>query len=358
MDLGNETTTDDAPLSLSEAVAAYSQTTKEADAGQSEVDEGEEGTPLETTDDEAEAGDGTDGEEQTDEEGQPDDEETDGEEEAETEEDEAEEVGGGKFAADDAKVRMPDGSFLTIAQLKSGNLMDRDYRQKTMALAEEKKSLATMSETVTQTKQQLETERDFMARLLQSVMPPQPVRPAVSAAADPFAWTQYQEQKEQYDAYLQHLTYIQQQQDGSKQELTAKQQEERTERINSEWNALLEKAPALSDPAKLQAFEAELVAAGTDYGFSREEIAAQVPMDHRMALVLRDAMAWRKLQANKSNAQDKTPAPKRPPVQKGGKRLNPGAIQARDAKSAMDRLGKTGSLRDGVAAYLATQKTG
>ncbi len=124
MDLGNETTTDDAPLSLSEGIAAaYSQVTKEAEDGQSDVDEGEEGEPLET-DDEANQGD-EEGDEQTDEEGQSDDEDAEGEEETETEEDEAEEVGGGRFAADDARVRMPDGSFLTIAQLKSGNLMDR-----------------------------------------------------------------------------------------------------------------------------------------------------------------------------------------------------------------------------------------
>ncbi|HTH11015.1 MAG TPA: hypothetical protein VMA55_15715 [Acidovorax sp.] len=356
MDLGNETTTDDAPLSMSEAIAAYSQTPDEADAGQSEVAEGEEGEPLETTDNEAE-GDETGNEEQTDEEGQPDDEDAEGEEETETEEtDEAEEVGGGKFAADDARVRMPDGSFLTIAQLKSGNLMDRDYRQKTMALAEDRKALDTQSEAVTQTKQQLETERDYMARLLQSVMPPQPVKPTVSSAADPFAWVQYQEQQEAYNQFVQHLSYIQQQQDGSKKELTAKQQEDRQGRVDTEFGTLLEKAPDLKDPQKLAAFEADMIATGADYGFSRDEIAAQVPVDHRMALVLRDAMAWRKLQASKTQAQDKVPQPKRPPVVTGGKRQSQGAIQARQGKQAMDRLEKTGSFKDGVAALLALQK--
>lgn len=355
MDLGNEITTDDAPLSISEAVAAYSQTTEEADAGQSEVVEGEEGEPLETND-ETPGGD-EDGEEQTDEEGQPDDEETEGEEETETEEDaEPEEVGGGKFAADDARVRMPDGSFLTIAQLKSGNLMDRDYRQKTMDLAEQRKQFETTSEAVTQTKQQLETEREYMAALLKSVMPPQPVKPTVSSAADPFAWVQYQEQQEAYNQFVQHLGYIQQQQDGSKQELTAKQREERQGRIKSEFDTLLEKVPDLRDQQKLATFEADMIATGEQYGFSRDDIAAQVPMDHRMALVLRDAMAWRKLQASKAQTQDKSPQPRRPPVVTGGRRQSPGNIQAREFKQAKDRLDQSGSLRDGVAAALALEK--
>lgn len=352
MELGNEATTDDAPLSMSEAIQAYNQTTEEADEGQSEEPAGEEGNPLDAAENEApEAEEGD--EEQTDDEGQPDDEE--GEEEPEG--DEAEEVGGGRFAADDAKVRMPDGTFLTIAQLKSGNLMDRDYRQKTMALSEERKAFEGQSQAIEQTKQQLETERDYMSRLLQSLAPPKPQKPGPSAA-DPFAWVQYQEQQEAYNDFVQHLHYIQQQQDGSKQELTAKQQEERQGRVKGEFEALLEKAPELRDQQKLASFEADMMSVGAEYGFTREDIAAQVPMDHRMALVLRDAMAWRKLQASKTTVQDKTPVPQRPPVQKGSRRLNPGAIQAREGKQAMDRLEKTGSLKDGVAAYLALQKQG
>lgn len=355
MDLDNETVTDNAPLSISEAVAAYTQTTKEADSGQSDDEPGEEGEPLETND-ETHEGD-EEGDEQPDDEGQPDDEE--GDEETETEEgEEAEEVGGGRFAGDDAKVRLPDGSVLTIAQLKSGNLMDRDYRQKTMALSEEKKAFDSQFQAVEQTKQQLAEQQDYMSKLLQSLMPPPPQRPTASVLADPIARLQYQEQKEAYDDFVQHLQYIQQQQEGSKQELTAKQQAEQQGRIQNEFAALVEKAPELKDQSKLQAFEADLIATGAAYGFTREDIAAQVPHDHRMALVLRDAMAWRKLQSSKTKVQDKSPAPQRPPVQKGGKRQSPGNIQAREARSAMDRLDKTGSLRDGIAAALALQKKG
>lgn len=349
--LPDQEATDDASLSISEAVAAYTQTTDEADNGQSEEETSEEGEPLETeTEGNAEGED-----EQTDEEGQPEGEEAGEEEEAEG--DDTEEVGGGRFAGDDAKVRLPDGTVLTVAQLKSGNLMDRDYRQKTMALSEERKAFEAEATAVTQTKTQLAEQQDYMSRLLQSMMPQPPQRPTVSASADPVAWLQFQEQQEAYNNFAQHLQYIQQQQESSKSELTAKQQEELQNRIKSEFGTLLEKAPELKDQQKLAAFEAEMIATGAAYGFTRDDIAAQVPRDHRMALVLRDAMAWRKLQASKANVQDKTPN-KRPPVQKGGKRQTPGNIQQHEAKAAMDRLGKTGSLRDGVAAYLATQKQG
>lgn len=351
MDPLNEATTDDGPLTLSEGLAAYTQASQEADEGQSEDISGEEGEPLET---EAEAPEGeeAEGEEQTDEEGQPDD------EEAGDEEDDAEEVGGGKFAADDAKVKMPDGTYLTIAQLKSGNLMDRDYRQKTMALSEERKTFEAKSQAVEQAQQQIQTERDYLVQLLKSIVPEPPKAPTVSASADPLAWIQYQEQLAQYQSTYTHLEYIQQQQESTAKELTAKQQEERQQRVQNEYAALLEKAPELSDPARVKAFEADMFAAGAEYGFTPEDIVSQVPLDHRMALVLRDAMAWRKLQANKTAQKDKLPTPPRPPVQKGGRRQTPGNIQAREVKSAMERLNKSGSLRDGIAAALALQKQG
>ena len=50
------------------------------------------------------------------------------------------EIKGGRFAPDSAKVTLDDGSVTTIAELKRGSLFQRDYTQKTQALAEERKS--------------------------------------------------------------------------------------------------------------------------------------------------------------------------------------------------------------------------
>jgi hypothetical protein len=79
-----------------------------------------------------------------------------------------------------------------------------------------------------------------------------------------------------------------------------------------------------------------------------------VALNHVYAVIADKARRWDKLQASKANVQKKVEG--RPPVQKGGKRLNPSEAKARQATDAMTRLGNTGRLDDAVAAYLATQK--
>ena len=45
------------------------------------------------------------------------------------------------FAADVAKVKLEDGSVVTVAELKNGHLRVADYTRKNMAVAEEKKAV-------------------------------------------------------------------------------------------------------------------------------------------------------------------------------------------------------------------------
>jgi hypothetical protein len=44
------------------------------------------------------------------------------------------------YVAPEAKVKLPDGSEATVDDLIKGNLRDRDYRQKTQALATERET--------------------------------------------------------------------------------------------------------------------------------------------------------------------------------------------------------------------------
>ena len=319
------------PLSLEEAAAAYANpvSDEEAHEGHAEAENEAEDETFEESALEADQP-----------EGEPEDE---GQAEDETELPEV-----SAYVAPEGKVRLPDGEEMTVADLIKGNLRERDYRQKTMADAETRRVYEAKSKEVQQFEQQLAADRDFILELTQSLMPQKPDYSMVSV--DPIGYAEqnafYQARKEQIDYLLsvkQHLA----------QKAAAEQEEASKESRQREWQATLEKMPELKDSTRLQSFVGEIQKHGAEYGYSPQELQ-QVGLDHRQVLVLRDAIKWRNLQASKSKVPAKVEG--RPPVQRGGTRQSPETQRARDAKVAMDRLKSTGSLRDGVAALLASEK--
>ncbi len=322
-------------LSLDESAAAYVKA--QAPAVETDQAEPEDDIEVDTTEDEApDEGEDVEGEGETEAEDQAED---------ETEEPETEQ---GRFVADNAKVRLEDGRVVSIAELKSGTLMQADYTRKTQEVAAERKAIAERLERTTQQEQQLAQQFEYASTLLQSFNP-QPPDPSLMNT-DPLA---YMQAKEQFENWQQHLGHIESERQRIYQERQAQFESQRTERVQREWDALLSKVPDLKDQNKLKAFASDINAASSTYGFSAEELKA-VALDHRQALVLRDAMAWRKLQSSKPKAVAKVEG--RPPVQKGGKRLSPDAHKAATASTAINRLKQSGSVNDAVAAYLASQK--
>lgn len=324
-------------LSVEQAATAYAKTlTDGADNGQPEAEEVEQ----EADADELQASD----EDVSESEGEP-DEEGQAEEEVEEEPDSDQ----GRFVAANGKVRLPDGTVSTVSDLIQGNLRDRDYRQKTMDLAEQRRAHEEKSSAMTALEKQVNDQREYMSQLLQSIMPPPP-EPSL-LETDPVA---YMQAKDQHERFAQHAQYVQHQLEDARQQAGKKSQQDRAEKAKVEWDALQKADSGLKDEAKFKAFVSTIKTAGTDYGFSEQELADTLPFDHRMALVLRDAAKWRNLQASKPKVQQKVQG--RPPVQKGGKRLSPDAIRAKNAAEAVTRLKETGSVADAAAAYLASRK--
>lgn len=323
-------------LSVDQAAAAYvkATTTEEVPEDHSGVEDADE---SETTDDELQASDEDEGDE--------DEGETDDEDQAEEGEDDQPESDQGRFVADNAKVRLEDGQIISIADLKKGSLLNADYTRKTQEVAEQRRALETQSSTLKATETQLEEQREYVTSLLQSIVPPPP-DPAM-LQTDPMG---YMSQKAQHEQWTQHLQFLQQEQQRTAQERQAKSSETEQETLNREWQALLAKAPELAEDKKRDRFVNDLKEHAQAYGIKPEELKA-VAMDHRQALVLRDAIAWRKLQASKTQVAKKVEG--RPPVQKGGKRLNPQARRVRQAEEAITRLKSSGSVEDAARAYLA-----
>jgi hypothetical protein len=110
---------------------------------------------------------------------------------------------------------------------------------------------------------------------------------------------------------------------------------------------LLEKFPEVADPVKARAISAESTGYLRDLGFSDQEIG-QVA-DHRMMLVVRDALAFRK-----SQKAAKTAAGKKvvgvPRVQKPGGGSDAKAEKGRQDKAAMTRIARYGTTDEQAAA--------
>jgi hypothetical protein len=334
----NDTGPGDEGLSIEQAAAAYTASlAKEPDKGQpTATEEDTSAHDADEFDESADAGEADDGD--TEDEGQAED-EADAEQASDQ----------GRFVANNGKVKLPDGSVSTVAELIQGNLRDRDYRQKTMKLAEDGKSFTAQSAAVKERETQLEQQSKYVADLIRSIVPAEPELGMLET--DPIAYWKAKGSRDQWIAHLQYLDGEAAKSAKAKADAASTAEKETAEK---EWAALLEKVPSLKDENKVKAFGDDLKKYGAEYGFTPDEIRRAVFSDHRQALVLRKAIAWDRLQASKANVAKKVDG--RPPVQKGGVRQTSGQRQAKAASDALANLGKTGRLDDAVSAYLALQK--
>ncbi len=343
----NDTSNGGEALTIDQAAAAYvkANSTEEADTSQSEVEEQDEG---DTTDDELQASQEDEGEEtdgETEDEGQADEDETEDEPDS----------GQGRYVAKNGKVKLEDGTTVTVDELIKGNLRDRDYRQKTMEAAEVRKASEAQSAAAKALEEQLTQQREYVANLVKSIIPPQPDPSKADPRSPNYDPAGYQAEQVAYQQWAGHLQYLEAEQQRAEQERQAETAKQTQERINKEWATALERLPELKDHKRLEAFGQKTLKYGPEYGYTPHELA-NIHHDHRNLLVLRDAIAWRELQASKANVQKKVEG--RPPIAKGGKRLSPGAHQARRATDAISRLKQSGSVEDATAAYLASLNKG
>src|SRR6185503_4180418 len=96
---------------------------------------------------------------------------------------------------------------------------------------------------------QLEEQRDYIARLIQSIVPDVPGPDVL--AQDPQG---YMEQRADAEEWAKHLQYLDEQRQREHEMRQAETQAATRERLQREWTAALEKLPELSDPQRLEAF--------------------------------------------------------------------------------------------------------
>lgn len=255
------------------------------------------------------------------------------------------EIKGGRFAPDSAKVTLDDGSVITVADLKRNNLFQRDYTKKTTELKAQETEVQTLRAEVDQYAQSLNQSREYLAWYAGQFLPQEPAPFNGDATDDPVGYIQWQQQRSAWEAHLRAYQTFQQQRAEEDNRNAGETQKQAEARLAREREALHKAIPVLKDPVKGQEAWNTLIRGATEYyGISAEEVNGI--QDHRMPLVLRDAIAYRRLKASAPQVKEKVAQRPIP----SGKRAAPNAQESQGRKVRSERLRNSGSFEDGVAA--------
>ena len=238
---------------------------------------------------------------------------------------------------DDVLVTLGDGEQVNLGELKKGYFRDKDYRHKTEALAQERKSVEALRESYSQNAEVLQTAYQNLTQLLEGLVPAEP--DLELAQSDPATYQYQQALRNNAIAELQKVY-------AGRQEATSAIQgasEEEIARYRSEEDAKLVAAlPMLKDPGRKAAFDAANNKTALEFGFSEQEISSTA--DHRILQLVHYARIGKIAEQNRKNAGRRVAEKPR----KGG-RPNPVAGKPPKNREAMSRLAKTGSFEAAMA---------
>lgn len=165
------------------------------------------------------------------------------------------------------------------------------------------------------------------------------------------AFAQYQQSAQRYQMAQQLGGDLMKQAQAAQQQAQAQRETAELQRLKRVW-------PEFDSQDTINKFVSDM---GKAYGYSPEELDASLT-DHRNALVARDALKWRELQAKSGEVKK---AVETKPKLVRSKQINPkaGNAQQRDAKGqyvsdSLARLRKTNSDDDAAAFFAGLAKAG
>lgn len=220
------------------------------------------------------------------------------------------------------------------------------YIQKGMAEnAETKKQLDQVTQQVAQERQMLQ---HLINQAQQGAIPVVPEYPSEELKdSDPLGFQlqaeEYRRAVEKRQQWEQQVSYVTQQQRAHEEQQHNQYLEQQAQRL-SEW------MPEFADPEKRSVFIQDMSSkAKKHYDLTDEQISTVKTAEEVM--ILNDALKWRELQANKSNAQKKAEGA-RPVVKPAAKRAA-NASKASKAKKASQAMKRSGSIDD-IANWLTS----
>ena len=229
---------------------------------------------------------------------------------------------------------------VTLDELRNGYSRDADYRQKTEELSHQRKQFQSESE------KQRQDYSQKLNELNQKLSTAQVDLNAEINSAD--LDKLYEEDPTEAAKVERKLKKKQDALNQSLQQTQAEQKEQFSSFLQDQQRKLVSKMPEFSDPAKASSLKANMKSTLNNYGFNDQEVA-QV-YDHRIVMLVNDAMKYRSMQNSKPNIAKKITKPSKPfssGVKQGKSEAN---LKLRRDK--FSRLKKSGSMKAAQDVFL------
>jgi len=229
---------------------------------------------------------------------------------------------------------------VTLDELKNGYSRDADYRRKTEELSYDKKQFMSESEKQRQNYSSKLNEANQLLSVAQ-----QQLQTEINSAD----LEKLYEEDPTEAARIEHRLRRKQEKLNQAMEKTQSEQRKQFEGfLSDQKKQLASKMPEFSDPAKASQLASSMKTTLNNYGFNDQEIS-QV-YDHRIVMLVNDAMKYRKMQNSKPNLAKKITKPGR--VFSSGVKKDKAEINLTKRKEKLSRLKKTGNIKDATSIFL------
>ena len=229
---------------------------------------------------------------------------------------------------------------VTLDELRNGYSRDADYRQKTESLAFEKKQFMSESE---------KQRQDYSAKLNEANQMLSVAQQQLNSEINSADLEKLYEADPTEAARIEHRLRKKQEKINS---ALAKNQSEQKKQFDSylkdQQSKLVSKMPEFSDPDKASQLKSSMKSTLNAYGFNDTEVA-QV-YDHRIVMLVNDAMKFRNLQKSKPNIAKKITKPGK--VFTSGVKQTKADVTLKARKEKLSRLKKSGSHKDAASIFL------
>ena len=239
------------------------------------------------------------------------------------------------------KVKVAGQEFeVTLDELRNGYSRDADYRRKTEELSNDRKNFHSQSEKQRQDYSQKLKEVNELMSVAQEQLNTEISSSDLEAL--------YDEDPAQAAKIEHRLRRKQEKLNSAFQKAQSEQKAQFDGYLQSEKTKLVNNIPDFADPTKASTLKNNMRSHLAKYGFNDSEIA-QV-YDHRILMLVNDAMKFGNLQKAKPNIAKKISKPSR--VFKSGIKKDKSDYQSKAAREKFGRLRKTGSLKDAQNIFL------
>lgn len=229
---------------------------------------------------------------------------------------------------------------VTLDELKSGYSRDADYRRKTEELSVQRQQFQSEAEKQRQDYSNKLNELNQLMSLAQNQLN------AEIASAD--LERLYEEDPTEALKLERKLKQKQEKFAEAVNKTRAEQQKQLQEIIKLQENELVKKLPEFSDNEKSKQLKSQMRNYLNSYGFKDQEIS-QI-YDHRIVMLVNDAMKYRNMQKLKPNLASKIAKPGK--VLTSGMKKDKSDVAFEKRKEKLNRLRKSGHIKDATNVFL------